>query len=350
MPGFGRGRSPRNKGLRFPADPPTVEEIVAVMRCAGDSRHGLRTRALIVVLWRAGLRISEALSPTESDLDHARGSILIRRGKGGRRREVGLDAWAWQHLNAWLEVRVVMRVGALLIPIAYEYSVGPICDGLNQEQQDLVANDNLLARRLRTAETPTAQRNAVLDSWDEVLDQSQYWLAQFEGLAVPDSLLARERTTQAAWSQIVGLIRGFVERLNAVTNATTLGSVVNALPPLRTTISTDGVTLAAGLEYLGGGHCMLDQPVTIPTVTLPGRGTTTVPRQVSPPATPTTVPPPVSPPTTSTTSVAPPVGPPTSATTTVAPPVGPPTSATTTVAPRVSPPTTSTTTATSTAP
>jgi integrase len=58
-----------------------------VMRCAGDSRHGLRTRALIVVLWRAGLRISEAVSLTESDLDPSRGSILIRRGKGERRRE-----------------------------------------------------------------------------------------------------------------------------------------------------------------------------------------------------------------------------------------------------------------------
>jgi hypothetical protein len=32
-------------------------------------------------------------------------------------REVGLDAWAWQHLNAWLEVRVVTRVGALLCVI-----------------------------------------------------------------------------------------------------------------------------------------------------------------------------------------------------------------------------------------
>ena len=88
-----------------------------MMRAAGDARHGLRTRALIVVLWRAGLRISEALSLTESDLDPARGSILIRRGKGGRRREVGLDAWAWRHLNAWLEIRVAMRVGALLCVI-----------------------------------------------------------------------------------------------------------------------------------------------------------------------------------------------------------------------------------------
>ena len=34
MPGFHSGRPPRNKGRRYPADPPTVEEIVAVMRQA----------------------------------------------------------------------------------------------------------------------------------------------------------------------------------------------------------------------------------------------------------------------------------------------------------------------------
>ena len=52
MPGYHAGRPPRNKGRLYPADPPTVEEIVAVMREASDDRHGYRLRALIVVLWR----------------------------------------------------------------------------------------------------------------------------------------------------------------------------------------------------------------------------------------------------------------------------------------------------------
>jgi hypothetical protein len=55
MPGYHAGRPPRNKGIRYPADPPTVEEIVAVMRHAADDRHGQRVRAMIVILWRAGL-------------------------------------------------------------------------------------------------------------------------------------------------------------------------------------------------------------------------------------------------------------------------------------------------------
>jgi integrase len=65
------------------------------MRQAGHTRYGYRRNALIVVLWRAGLRIQEALSLAETDLDQRRGSILVRRGKNDRRREVGMDAWAW---------------------------------------------------------------------------------------------------------------------------------------------------------------------------------------------------------------------------------------------------------------
>jgi integrase len=87
------------RGLRYPPDPPTVAEIIAVMRAAGNDCDGLRLRAPIVVLWRAGLRISEALALAESDLDPGRGAVLVRAGKGGKRREVGMDRWAWDHYS-----------------------------------------------------------------------------------------------------------------------------------------------------------------------------------------------------------------------------------------------------------
>jgi integrase len=111
MPGY--HRPPRNKGEQYRADPPTVEEIVAVMRTVGDSPDAHRLRALIVLLWRSGLRISEALSLQESDLDASRGAVLVRRGKGGKRREVGMDRWAWDQLDPWLEIRRELPVGAL---------------------------------------------------------------------------------------------------------------------------------------------------------------------------------------------------------------------------------------------
>jgi site-specific recombinase XerD len=117
MPGFHTGRSPGNKGLRYPADPPKVEEIIAVMRAAGDNPHGRRLRALIVILWRAGLRVQEALALAQADLDQRRGALQVRRGKGGRRTEVGMDAWGWDELQPWLDVRLELPVGPLLCVI-----------------------------------------------------------------------------------------------------------------------------------------------------------------------------------------------------------------------------------------
>ena len=84
------------------------------MRHADSEVYGARLRALIVVLWRAGLRIHEALALGEADLDPRRGSLLVRRGKGGRRREVGMDDWAWEQLQPWLTTRLELPVGPLL--------------------------------------------------------------------------------------------------------------------------------------------------------------------------------------------------------------------------------------------
>jgi site-specific recombinase XerD len=113
LPGYHAGRPPRNKGQLYPADPPTVEEIIAMMRRTPDDRHGARLRALIVVLWRAGLRVQEALVLGERDLDPRRGSLLVRQGKGGRRREIGMDPWGWEQLSPWLGDRVELPVGPL---------------------------------------------------------------------------------------------------------------------------------------------------------------------------------------------------------------------------------------------
>jgi site-specific recombinase XerD len=117
VPGHLTGRRPRSKRRRYPPDPPRTEEIIQVMRCCGDGLHGDRARGLIVVLWRAGLRIQEALDLTELDLDQRRGSVLVRRGKGGQRREVGMDDWGFEQLDPWLRARETMPVGPLFCVI-----------------------------------------------------------------------------------------------------------------------------------------------------------------------------------------------------------------------------------------
>ncbi len=87
MRGFHGGQAPGNKGLRYPADPPKVEEIIAVMRAAGDGAHRRRLRGLIVIMWRAGLRTQEGLALTEGDrrfaphqLRHAHAVEMAREG------------------------------------------------------------------------------------------------------------------------------------------------------------------------------------------------------------------------------------------------------------------------------
>ena len=87
------------------------------MRHAGDRAHGLRLRGLIVVIWRAGLRVRETLALTESDLDADRGAILVSHGKGDKRREVGMDQWGWELLRAWLAYRVQIPVRPLFCVI-----------------------------------------------------------------------------------------------------------------------------------------------------------------------------------------------------------------------------------------
>lgn len=143
MPGYHQGRPPKNKGQRFPADPPPVEEIIAVMRATGNGADGARLRALIIVLWRAGLRISEALDLAETDLDRSRGALLVRAGKGGRRREVGMDRWAWDQLTTYLEVRAALPVGALFCVLH-----GPRQEGAGRPQQRA---DSCAERRKRPA-------------------------------------------------------------------------------------------------------------------------------------------------------------------------------------------------------
>jgi len=112
LPGYHAGRPPRNKGQLCPADAPTVEEIIAVMRRAPDDRHGARLRALIVVLWRAGLRVQEASRLASATSMH--GGVAARAPRQGwpsaRDRHGRLG---WEQLSPWLGDRVELPVGPL---------------------------------------------------------------------------------------------------------------------------------------------------------------------------------------------------------------------------------------------
>ena len=93
-------------GSRLDADLLTSEEIELLMRqCSRRAPTGVRNRALIAVLWRCGLRIGEALALAVKDLDPDSGTLVVQRGKGGKRRVVGVDAGTVALVGRWLELR-----------------------------------------------------------------------------------------------------------------------------------------------------------------------------------------------------------------------------------------------------
>jgi site-specific recombinase XerD len=105
MPGYRAGQHPANYGLRFPAEVLTRDEIERLLRTLGQGPCGHRNRALIVLMWRSGLRIAEALGLYPKDVDRARGTVTVLRGKRGKRRQVGIDTYALAVLDRWLAER-----------------------------------------------------------------------------------------------------------------------------------------------------------------------------------------------------------------------------------------------------
>lgn len=94
------------KGKKYPAEILTDEEVGRLIaQCSRRAPTGIRNRALLVVLYRAGLRIGEALALRPKDLDAAAGCIRILHGKGNKARTVGMDAAAFAFVERWLDVR-----------------------------------------------------------------------------------------------------------------------------------------------------------------------------------------------------------------------------------------------------
>jgi hypothetical protein len=83
LPEFHVGRAPANKGQRYPADPPTVDEIIAIMRVARGAPYGNRLNGLIVVLWRTGASDQRG---AVADRDRSRATARIDFGQAWQGR------------------------------------------------------------------------------------------------------------------------------------------------------------------------------------------------------------------------------------------------------------------------
>ncbi len=68
-----------NRGERLPGEVLTAADMRALLRACNRGPTGARNRALLVVLWRGGLRIAEALALRPVDLDVAACLVRVRR-------------------------------------------------------------------------------------------------------------------------------------------------------------------------------------------------------------------------------------------------------------------------------
>lgn len=73
------------------------EEVVRLLRAIGNLKH----RTVAMVLYGAGLRISEALALELVDVDSARMVLTVRHGKGDQDRQVALSSVLLEGLRAY---------------------------------------------------------------------------------------------------------------------------------------------------------------------------------------------------------------------------------------------------------
>jgi site-specific recombinase XerD len=108
LPGFRKGEKPGNYGKRFD---PTVLSVGEVrMLIVGRSRtsaSGIRDRFLMAFAYATGLRISEILDLQPDDIRFENGTwrVLVRCGKGGKRRIVGMSPDAAPYFEEWMKCR-----------------------------------------------------------------------------------------------------------------------------------------------------------------------------------------------------------------------------------------------------
>lgn len=106
----GPGRAPDGSADGHPEAPAvaagilTAPEVGRLLNaCSQRAATGLRNRALIAVLYRGGLRVSEAIALVPADVD--RSARTLRVGRRRRRPTLALDAGSFAFVESWLRRR-----------------------------------------------------------------------------------------------------------------------------------------------------------------------------------------------------------------------------------------------------
>lgn len=110
-----------NKGRKYPAEPlQTVQVDQMLALCSPHSTTGIRNRALLMLLYRSGLRVSEVLAVRPTDIDVAHHSVRLLSTKSGRAQTRGFHPSAVDSLMRWMERRkqLAIKGGPLFVTLS----------------------------------------------------------------------------------------------------------------------------------------------------------------------------------------------------------------------------------------
>lgn len=100
------GPNASNAGKTYPPEPLTPDEVAALLAgCSLRAPTGIRNRALITMLYRSGLRISEALALKPANVSMEDCTARVLHGKGGKATVRGFHPTATDSLARWLDAR-----------------------------------------------------------------------------------------------------------------------------------------------------------------------------------------------------------------------------------------------------
>ena len=105
------GPEPPDKGRKYPAEVLTAEEVQALIgSCSARSASGIRNRALIALLYRSGLRVSEIVALRPADVDLRTHSVRVLHGKGDKATTRGFHPSCDDALARWIDTRKALGI------------------------------------------------------------------------------------------------------------------------------------------------------------------------------------------------------------------------------------------------
>jgi integrase/recombinase XerC len=147
-------------GIHNPKSARTLPKFLSElqMRTLIESVQGahwidIRDRALLELLYGAGIRVSELAGANIEDFDADRGLLLVR-GKGKKERLLPIGSCAATALNAWLLRRTEAAHGRTDLPAAQGLPTAPIFVNRFGTRLDVRSVRRILSKRLLKAGLP----------------------------------------------------------------------------------------------------------------------------------------------------------------------------------------------------